>query len=67
MKKEKLMFLEDVSEATKKNPRKAWKELNRLLGRGKSIVDEFCTYFSSIVGDVLEDMHVVMNLWPITL
>ena len=55
-----------------RNPRMAWKELNRLVGRGKrkqievvrtgedvtekkSIADEFCKYFLSIVGDVLRD------------
>ena len=73
LRKEKLKFFEDVSEKTMRNPRMAWKELNRLLGRGKrkqidvvrtgedvvtekkSIADEFCKYFSSIVGDVLRD------------
>ena len=33
--REQLKFFEDVSEEAMKKPRKAWKELNRLLGRGK--------------------------------
>ena len=30
-----MKFFEDVSKEAMKNSRKAWKELNRLLGRGK--------------------------------
>ena len=35
LRKEKLRFFEDVSKEAMKNPRKAWKELNRLVERGK--------------------------------
>ena len=35
LRKEKLRFFEDVSKEAMKNPTKSWKELNRLLGRGK--------------------------------
>ena len=35
LRKEKLKFFEDVSEEAMKNPREAWKEFNKRLGRGK--------------------------------
>lgn len=36
MRRSKLQYFEGVNMEANKNPRKAWKELNRLLGDGKT-------------------------------
>ena len=79
----KLRYFERVSNEAKRNPKKVWKELDRLLGNvkrcvselstakgtltdQKSIVEEFNTYFSSLVGVLDECDSAVINEIPVS-
>ena len=66
LKKAKTQFFERMSDHSFRNPRKMWKELNRVLGRGdKQKIDAVKTPDGRITGrrNIVEELNKYFSLW----
>ena len=57
-----MKFFEDVSKEAMKNPRKAWKELNRLLGRGKRKKIEVVRTREGVITGIADESACIFHL-----